>query len=85
MNFNRSLSYYQTRFIITFCVLPVLSNNRDVSKCGQSISKQLHSSLNALKPFWEKRSTKISPRSVGFFSFTSDRSSSAVMTCLLTK
>ena len=66
-------------------VLPVLSNSKDVSKWGQSISKQLHNSLKALNPFWANRSTKISPRSVGFFSLTSDRSSSAVMTCLFTK
>ena len=72
-------------FIDETIFLPVLSSNNDVSKWGQSISKQLHNSLKALNPFWANKSTKISPRSVGFFSLTSDLSSSTVITCLFTK
>ena len=64
-------------------VLPVLSNNKDVSKWGHSSSKATHISLKALKPFLDKISTNNSALALTFCSTISWRSSSALNTPFL--
>ena len=60
--------------------LPVLSSNKDVKRCGHSNSKAVHISLKALNPFFDRISTKRSPRAEMFCSLKICLSSSQAIT-----